>query len=79
MSDNSMKQLCEAILRQAVDDHRELKRRGLGWIGSDADGCFSLTEIYHFFRSDWCKDLLRGSGSRVDGAAILRQLKSENT
>lgn len=78
MSDNTMKQLCEAIIQQAVDDYRELKRRGLGWIGSDADGNFSLTEIEHFFRSDWCRDLLHEIDSRIDGVTILRQLKSEN-
>lgn len=78
MSDNPMKQLCEAIVQQAVDDYRELKRRGLGWIGSDADGNFSLTEIEHFFRSDWCKALLHEIDSRIDGVTILRQLKSEN-
>lgn len=78
MSDNAMKRLCEAIIQQAVNDYQELKRRNIGWIGSVEDGQFSLTEIEHFFRSNWCKALLRGIGSRIDGVTILRHLKSEN-
>ena len=78
MSDNTMKQLCEAIIQQAVDDYLELKRRGLEWISSDTDGNFSLTEIEHFFRSDWCNALLHEIDSGIDGVTILRKLKSEN-
>lgn len=78
MGRNTAQRLCEAIIRQAVEDYRELKRRKLSWIGSDADGNFSMTEIEHFLRSDWCRRLLCGIDSRLDGTSILRQLKSEN-
>lgn len=77
MTDESTKLLCEAVIGQVVDDYRELKRRNLGWIGSESDGNFSLPEIEHFLRSGWCGAMLHAIDSKVDGVTILRQLKSE--
>lgn len=78
MSNNSVELLCEAIIAQSVEDYRELRKKKKDEIHHKDEGDFSIAELESFFRGDWCRALLNGIQSRIDGVTILRQLKSEN-
>lgn len=77
MDNCAAERLASAIVEQAVLDYRELRTKGVEEIKPFYRGTYSRTEIDAFFRSEWCKAILKGIGSRVDGVTILRQLKSE--
>jgi len=69
--DDMWDELAKAIIKQAVDDWRtliEAEKRVL-W---DRGQKISLTEIRHFFRSDYCQNLVDG-----DPLIILKQLEKE--
>ncbi len=78
MTDNVLASLCSAVVEQAVEDYRELSRKGIEYFGSDAMGTYSKFEIEQFFKSKWGDLMLRGMGSSIDGFTIIRQLKAEN-
>ncbi len=69
--------LCCAVIRQAVDDWRDLLRKGSDECSLAADNFYSKAEIAEFLRSDWCRLLLEESRVGTTGKRILRQLESE--
>lgn len=78
MDISPIQMLCAAVVERAVDDYRLLNEKGKELIENKDEGDFSREEIESFFRSDWCRTLLRGADSRIeDGVQILRNLKSE--
>ncbi len=77
MTENSCSLLCSAIVEQAVEDYRLLRKKQVEEIKHKDEGEFSKSEIESFFRGDWCRSILSGFGSRIDGVNILRQLKTE--
>lgn len=79
MTEAICNKLANEIIIQAVEDFRDLCRRGVGEINNKDTGEYGIKELEEFFRSDWCRALLRGIGCSItDGVTILRQLKSEN-
>lgn len=77
MTDNACSLLCSAIVEQAVEDYRLLRKKQVEEIKHKDEGEFSKSEIESFFRGEWCHSILNGFGSRIDGVNILRQLKTE--
>lgn len=77
MNDNVMKEVCESVIMQAVEDYRELKRKGVEYINDRINGSYSIQELDAFFHSDWCNALLKANNIKYDGVTILRQLKNE--
>lgn len=77
MTDSACSLLCSAIVEQAVEDYRELRKKDKEEIIHKDEGIFSKDDIESFFRGAWCRSILNGFGSRIDGVNILRQLKAE--
>lgn len=69
---NNLDILATAIVRQAVDDWRWLIRQGKKSANIQSSGRISFTEIRLFFKSDYCKGLLK-----TEPLIILDQLEKE--
>ena len=66
-------ELSGAIVKQAVDDYRELKRRNRTSGGNRNVGRFSLEEVEEFFQSEYCEALIQdGLKFGLTGLDFLR-------
>ncbi len=72
MMESNYNELIIAIVRQAVDDWRKLIREGKKSLATQEGGKISFTEIRQFFKSDYCKGLLK-----TEPLIILDQLEKE--
>ena len=68
-----------AIFRQAANDYRDLKVRNLQSKMSVGDGDYSRKEIEKFFKSEWCRELLKNSNCNFNGNDLIKILKEETT
>lgn len=72
---DDMKLLCAAIIDRAIEDYKELKRRGKEWISTVDGGNYSIQELEHFFKSKYCDAILDAYGNDKCGWEILEQLR----
>jgi len=77
ITDRGARLLGSAIVFQAAEDYRDLKRRGVEERDVRQVGKYSFVEIEEFLKSEWCNIILRGVGSRFHGDTILRNLRQE--
>lgn len=77
ITDRGARLLGSAIVFQAAEDYRDLRRRGVEERNTRDNGKYSYVEIEKFLKSDWCNIILRGIGSRFRGDTILRNLRQE--
>lgn len=77
MDDVRIRELCEAIYMQAVNDYRELLKLGKFEVRTKDEGYYSLVEIEEFLMSEWADVLARILRLPVSNWAILKQLRSE--
>ena len=78
MSAAGAKELCAAILIQAVRDYQDLNKRRTASAGNKKSGKYSKNEITRFFNSRWCEILLETAGSNLSGSYILDLLQTKN-
>lgn len=76
-NDRWVGQLAGAIVLQAADDYRDLKKRGKQSHETRGAGDYSVDELTEFFRGEWCSLILKGLGSRFRGRSILLNLRNE--
>ena len=72
--DDEARDLAGAILKQAVEDYRELIAKGREKIKTASAGNFSRLEIEEFFDSDFCDSMILRLGvRRMTGPEFLRK------
>lgn len=71
------KELCAAILIQAVKDYQDLNKRRVASGGNNKSGKYSKNEIARFLKSRWCEILLETAGSNLSGSYILDFLRAK--
>lgn len=64
------------ILKQAIDDYKNLKAMDLTWY-RDMASFYSIKDIETFFKGKWSTRLLEMIGSNLTGEDILRRLQSQ--
>lgn len=65
-------ELAFAIVEQAVEDYKLLRKLGLSEMRSYTEGDISKIELEEFFYSEWCDFLLQNM--KLTGEDILRYL-----
>ena len=76
-ADSQIVMVAEAIIKQAVDDFRDLRRRKAAEIRVSKTDTYSVEELERFFASDWCRLILHGCGIGTTGNRILNHLRAE--
>lgn len=78
MSRKSVRMLSMAIIMQAIEDYRDLKKKGIESRQTQDEGEYSFAELREFFASDWCRLILKdGLGVRSgSGLEILSALEA---
>lgn len=61
------------IIEQAIEDYRELKKQKIEKVKRNGDA-YSLKDIEHFFKSNWCDYLLESVHSKLKGKDVLKKI-----